>query len=125
MICTFAVQLLAIGATLMSVIPLALAAAPLPPPATVQVLSPHDTCRAISALNPARIVVEDVSAANRILWSLPFWDPNLVLGDDCAVLDAGYDRDALLVLPEKSPNTVVMTFYRSGEIARVVRLGDL
>lgn len=116
---------MAIGATLMTLVSPASADAPLPPPATVQVLSPHGTCRAIAALNPARIVVEHRSQPDRILWSLPFWNPNLVLSDDCVVLGAGYDRGPLLVLAEKGPDTVVMTFYRTGEIARVVRLGDL
>ncbi len=98
---------------------------PPPAPAGVQVASPGGTCQAIAALNPARIVVQARSQPDRILWSLPFWDPNLVLADDCSVLGAGYDRGNLLVLSEKSPDTAVMTFYRDGQVARVVRLGEL
>ena len=117
--------LAAIGATLLTAMPPALADAPLPPPATVRILSPQGGCQAIAVPAPARIVVEDPSHPDRILWSLPFWNPNLLLSDDCTVLGAGYDEGALLVLSERSPNTVMMTFYRNGEITRIVRLGDL
>ena len=99
--------------------------APLPPPATVRTASPHGTCQAIAAVNPARIVVQARSQPDRILWSLPFWTPILVLSDDCSVLGAGYDRANLLTLSEKSPETVVMTFYRDGRTGRVIRLSDL
>ena len=58
-------------------------------------------------------------------WNLPFWNPNLVVSDDCDLLGVGYDRGSLLVLDEKKPDTAVMTFYRRGRVARVIRLGDL
>ena len=118
-------SLAVIGATLLTAIPPALADAPLPPPATTKTVSPRGTCLAIAATDPARIVVEKPSQPDRILWALPFWNPDLVVSDDCAVLGAGYDQGALLVSAEKRPDTVMMTFYRNGEIARIVRLADL
>ena len=112
------------AAILLAALP-ALADAPLPPPATVRALSPDGSCLVTAALGPARIIVQKRADPDRILWSLPFWSPNLLPGKDCAVLGAGYDRGSLLVLAEKAPDTVVMTFYRDGGIVRLVRLGDL
>ena len=91
-----------------------------PPLATVRVASPRGVCQALAMLNPARIIVQARAEPNRILWSLPFWNPSLVLSDDCHVLGAGYDGGPLLVLSEKVPDTVVMTFYRDGRLTREI-----
>ena len=97
--------------------------APLPPPATTRVTSPRGTCQAVASVGPARITVQ--AQPGHTSWSLPFWNPNLVLSDDCAILGIGYFGSNLLTTADRNADTVVMTFYRQGQIARTVRLDEL
>lgn len=77
-----------------------LADKPLPPPATVRVLSARQLpCN--SGARSGRNVVENVPPADRILWFLPFLGPNLMLSDNCVVYGVGYNWGSLLVLREK------------------------
>ena len=100
----------ALGVALVAAAPLihpVRADAPLPPPAAVEVLSPRSTCLAVAQLHPARIVVRSFAQPQLRTWSLPFWNSNLMVTDDCEVLGVGYG--SLLALDEKDPGTAVMT----------------
>lgn len=96
---------------------------PLLPPAAFDVRSPSGQCLAHADLTASRIT--GLSSGKEKLWVIPEYRQFIELGDDCHSVMALYRGDNLLDRQDRHPATVVLSFFRFGELIRQVKLGEL
>src|SRR5262249_43183517 len=103
-----------------------LADSPLAPPRDLEVRSPDGRCVARAEVAASRIVASRVvNGRTETLWTFQGYERFYAVADDCQTLVIIYSSANLLADNNRSPSTVVFTFYDNAREARKITLGEL